>query len=148
MILLLVEFDDKGRPFAAYAQDAPERGLHIYDIDWCERDQCYYSHMSGGGAIEPWAERRYWAAQSVQEVRHSEGRVPKRLKQMPRPHSISSIVHQLESDETRTIYCSICEDHLPDSCPCSHIEWCDECSIWATPDEPCEHVKEAADDGR
>lgn len=129
MILLLVEFDSDGRPFTAYAQDAPERGLHVYDIDWCERDQCSYSHMSGGGALELWAGRRYWAARSVQEVRHAEGQTPKRLKRMPRPHSISSIVRLLESNETHVIYCSTCKDQLPT-------------------DDLCEHTTEAADDAR
>ncbi len=83
-----------------------KRWHHAYDVDWCDRDQCYYYHLSGCG---PWGGDREPSLKGV----------PAGMQ------TASDLIRRFDMVHRQIVYCQICDDTLPDDSPCVHVQWDD-----------------------
>lgn len=137
--IIFVEFDANGHPFTIATYNG--RSTDYYDADYSKRDDRVYCSLSGGenGASVYVAhdENTYWVEDFV-TVKET---TAKRRKTLPRRYS-KRILRELLVDDIHTVYCSVCDDRLPDDVevnPCPHIWWCSKDGQWSDPDERCEH---------
>ena len=126
--IVAMSFDAAGRPFS-FAIDLG----HCYDVDWCERDQRLYYHMSGGGAqpgvafLDP--QDTYWLAAGY--------RLPDWVsladygKRIDIPDPRWLVWPPDLASEGDTVWCTVCDDHMPSEDVCEHLVWDDDAAVWA-----------------
>lgn len=112
------------------------------DVDWCERDQRYYHHVSGGFAGRIYVNTlvggrgKLWVAPGL-ELRADDGNdreltpeevsergwdIIKKLDWRWDITSGNSMYDRPPGAEDTVTWCEVCEDMLPDGDPCDHIE--------------------------
>lgn len=122
--VVCVEFESAAWPFSVVVMN--ERGgTDFYQIEWCRRDRCLYSHMSGFGG-NPYLSGYdpYWALPDVSLA--GIVRPELRLDRMPPPFTFEAILELVGDGCDETHYCSVCDDHLPTEHLCGHIWHCEE----------------------
>jgi len=143
-----VEKDGTVRLFSLATGD--EHGPHtIWDVDW-SKTYGYVFHMSGNGRFEMIASGVYWAADGVQvkEVpsnyidAEARERNPVKRIEVPTEFEGLDLLEWLENNAIQddTVYCSVCDDHLPSESLCEHCWWCEDACDYSTPTErltPC-----------
>ena len=77
---------------------------HFYDVDWCNRDQCYYYHLSGCG---PWG----------RDLEPSLNALPMGMQ------TAGDLIRHFDMVHRQVVFCQICDDTLPDDSPCPHVWW-------------------------
>jgi hypothetical protein len=133
------------------ALDRPHQ-LTQFDVDWCNRDQCYYGHCSGHWSGRVYLNRHvnghrstFWAASHVQFCDDSCSSREIFSEQITERGYDRVILLNTPEDITRTCeeencyWCSICEDTLPDNEPCEHASFCEPCGVLNTPGDTCAH---------
>lgn len=154
--LLVVEFylteDGKYQPFNVitwrHDKDDKTRGLvSHYDVDYCKRDKEFIYHCSGGGgSFEQEVSGIYWASKdavikeepcNLFDEKACKRNATRRLTRWPkgfgllRDDDAEKWLYRLGSEDD-TVYCDICEDHLPSQDLCAHVWWCEEVG-WYVP---------------
>lgn len=119
--VLFVELDHNGRPFSVIARDGDS--IEQCDFDWCKRDEELYYHCSGSGHIDPVTIEAtkeypitYWAAECVEVVGNEHCT---RVDNLPDPYTPEGLFDDAEEDST--VYCVVCDDHLPATRRCDHV---------------------------
>jgi hypothetical protein len=146
--IVLVEFDDDGRPFQVTTHEPGSKGFDYYDFDWSKRYRTLYYHLSGGGpmtALNSPRASRYWLAPGFPYPPHAWRK--NRLKRLPRRYPLARLFS--DNCEDHPVYCTICQDCLPGDetdHPCDHVWWCHLCNDWSTPTERCGHASDADPD--
>lgn len=131
----------------------------IYNFDWCRRDKSLYYHLSGSGG-------RFYVSPICKEYRKPPRAAIWYDDGFVRPTNAGNSSHRPLSNGTlvkwgydvlgkpvsilgntanpfdeachgETVYCSRCNDWLPEESTCRHCYWCDECAIFSTPSERC-----------
>lgn len=146
MQLQLIEFD-QGKPFSAIDTDG-----NVYDIDYCNRDDCLYAHESGSGgrAYLGQVANTWWAAPGVHPevyVRTADGEgweyVPAPINtRVELPDKYKADLWDWASQQ-ETEGCSVCADRLPTDNLCEHIWWDTYWGWWSTPDERERHLEQS-----
>lgn len=136
-----------------------------YDVEWSKTCGYYLYHMSGSGgratvtvrgvyhlngdaAIKERAadwvserDRPPWKGKRTLKIRRRNR--TRRLRQLPmcinEMQAGWDLLDWLEHNakEDKAVYCSECDDWLPDEYPCDHIWWCSKTGWWSTPSERC-----------
>lgn len=123
--VVLIEFQDN-RPFAAVEIDS--RGnTRYYDIEWCKRDQQLYAHYSGNRLYLESQDNKFWAAVGYEPDNY---KPENRLANKPKKYRGELENWTLFDD---CLYCSICDDWLPEEDTCDHIWWDEELGDFSTP---------------
>lgn len=110
------------------------------DVDWCDRDQCYYQHDSGS-----WTGRVYLSP-LVDGIRHRLWAKPEATfsradgkGEMISAAEVEALGYDLDYGDRPDLkaldmsygtvhWCERCDDMIPDSDHCfDHEYWCDEC---------------------
>jgi hypothetical protein len=153
----LITIEEKGLDGQKY------KSRSIYDVD-LSRTYGYVYHESGcGGTPEVDVEGIYWASAGATVFEHPTRLVAsldkppwksketlairsrnrtRRLKKLPKTFRLESgkdLLDWLERNaiEGETVWCSTCQDRLPDRDLCRHCWWCDTACGYSTPDERC-----------
>ena len=133
--------------------------VHVYDFDWCKRNEQLYQHNSGSGGnfylgrmafpkstprcavwwdphlVQPHNDRSPASEIGVAHIR----RIGYDILDKPLvlfDGSQNPFDHALESEVE---YCSKCDDHLPTDDLCEHIWWCEKCGEYSIPGSRCKH---------
>lgn len=166
MTIAAIEFDADGRPCRIIHMDAPagpvlDRLLDVVDkghrldeedVNWCERDQCYYQNDVGSwtgrlylGKLIDGVRHRLWARP---DITFSTSSTDAPLT----PEEVSALGYDLDTDSPKpslagycmydgaTYYCERCDDNIPDMEHCEHVYWCGSCGCLLDKKiERCEH---------
>lgn len=133
--------------------------IYHWDLEYCKRHEVLYAHLSGCGGdgrthvlhpfSNPGIHAAIWAHPSVTLCKSVKKRgkwvnVPLKeselaqlgYRRIQRPRLLKNAWGDRSrnplsiADEGDTVYCSECNDWLPDDelSACGHLQWCDECS--------------------
>lgn len=129
-----------------------------YDVNWCERDQCYYAWNVGhsGGPVHLYrfadnVSHRLWAdiditfydASNPDETLRENELLDAEIKEMGyalvrSDECDSEVVDILNyADEESCAWCKVCSDMLPENDLCAHFYWCEDCCAVQEEDTPC-----------
>ena len=130
--------------------DRPHR-LKQYDVNWCERDACYYFNYSGSWTGRLYINRKIpghrskiWTLPHIQLC----GDGLDDDKRMLTPAEITERGYDFVGDEELSgaptfidedigcSWCTVCGDMLPDNELCPHMHYCDG-AIWGPEDGEC-----------
>ncbi len=70
-----------------------------WDVDWCERDSCYYAHESGDCTLP------------LEGPNTGYTRIPL---------GVNFDLNEVATDGEDTYWCALCKDELPRGSPCEH----------------------------
>lgn len=123
----------------------------IYDIN-LSKEYGYIWHASGGGGggkVEVSGIYFASAGLSIKEKpstlvsRVARKRNKTRRLRSPPPSFALKDGHDLfdwlmwNAIEGNTVWCSTCDDCMPETDPCRHVWWCEKTTGWSTPSERC-----------
>ena len=124
--VVLIEYDMDGRPFSVVVKD--ERDCHVhYDVEWCKRDQQFLYSGSSNSVYLEHPDNTFWATDEAFALLKTPPTGTRLVEPSP-AYPMSAVFD--EGSEVEAIWCSVCEDWLPephgdDVCP--HVRWCEEC---------------------
>jgi len=126
--------------------------LTEWDVNWCERDQDYYVHETGGWTGRLYLNRmiegcqeKFWAADGIEFCLDTGGYDEITPEQVASLGYVRVLLPELPEDLTKTCeeqscqWCESCDDMIPDNGLCSHMYWCGLCGVVITEDEECHH---------
>lgn len=129
--VVFIEFSDGGRPFAAATDDDK-----YYDIEYYKANDQLFADYSGGGLYMEGADNKYWLAAGYELpiINGSGNPAPpeNRLKRKPRKYTGNLWDWAISG---QCMYCSVCDDMIPEDALCSHVWWDSETGWWSTPDD-------------
>jgi hypothetical protein len=136
----MVEWNSDGTLYRVFHESATTPGyLYEHDINWCARDQESYYHYSGGGPAPVFLARKLescrgkiWAAPGLEFTcwvgKRGEDGATVPIKR----EDIGTLGYDLVDDdpgdplpellEGTGYWCEFCDDWLPDSEPCKHVD--------------------------
>lgn len=146
--VIAVEYGAEDRPFSIFTR---EGGVSLWDADWCKRDETLYVHESGVGgsvyfnALSEGARNKAWVAPGERITTTRETSPGKWATVEITREEVATLGFDLldelpgdpfdGAEESDTVWCDVCEDHLPtentDS-PCDHTTWCDLSGWWVS----------------
>lgn len=154
------EWDNSKKSWNKAGKTAKGLAHSDYDFDWCKTHQTLYQHNSGGGGgraeayVNEFCEPnpppgKLWVAcgtpivrNSIRARKHLDARALLKMGYILIDEPLTLILpgyapttNPFEcSEESETVYCQKCDDHLPrpdGDEVCKHIKWCEDCGWWA-----------------
>lgn len=131
--LILLEFDSDMKPFAAVYDD--DGYYEYFDIDYFRKSDMLYYHKSGGGGkcLNVYREHKYWAANRITVMANDDqGEEILALKEnlIAIPEKYSGPIDDWACDG-ETVWCTVCQDNLPNDDICRHLFWSKSRRWWA-----------------
>lgn len=155
--IVMVEFrKEEGKdelvPWEITTQHGEYSRISRYDIEYTKTYGYYCYSLSGsGGNMSLWHPDAFYLRDDHVNQGVCENfslYSDKRLIEFPlAQEKWDEFLEQLIEGET--VYCSECDDRLPERAayrPCEHVWYCDDCSQYSTPDERCECKEEEEDE--
>jgi hypothetical protein len=139
--IVFIEFLD-GVPRAAIDADGEEYDLHYSTYYKC----LLYTPVGNGDLAQPLSvygalngKTTYWHSKRVAVCVKSGEAV--RRTQLPSKYSLARFFSDAicVEDTGGCVWCSECEDWVLGNDECQHVDWCESCGLYSSPDEPCEH---------
>lgn len=163
--IVMIEYHQHGKlwmPHEVFVSHAPKHSNYCshFDFNWCKRDGALLYHEAGSGPgayLNGWPNAKrvhaklWWNHELGAALRQGSGEPVTDFRAL----GFDLLTHPVKlggtdqnpfeyGSEGGVVYCTKCNDHLPEANVCSHIFWCERCNEWGGSEgnkERCRHRK-------